>query len=186
MTRRHRILPWAVPAFFLQGIAMAFRAGLMGQWMLMQLLLWPLAIRYGLRVRYLEDGEATPDHRERQFSVRDLMVTTGIVGILFGAGRGVLGWLGTSYCFIDTSKPRNLDTRVVACLHSVSTFARTVALCDRTDSPLQQAAGLQEHLCLPICTAPLSPSLLTRLRATRPAYSDRSACRPPSPLSRGV
>jgi hypothetical protein len=66
---------------------------LFGQWLLLQFPLWGLALGYGLRLRHVDDDGYGLDHRERQFGIRQLMIVTTIVGVVFGIGRLVVGQL---------------------------------------------------------------------------------------------
>ncbi len=75
-----------------------------GQWLIVQLPLWALAIGYGLRLRHVEDWQKRHDRPTRQFSLRHLMVVTAIVGVVFGAGRILIGWLGDSFS-LDREAP---------------------------------------------------------------------------------
>jgi hypothetical protein len=70
---------------------------LLGQWLVVQLPLWTLALGYGLRLRHVDDAEDRHDQRERQFGIRHLMVITAIVGVIFGVGRIVVSWQGESF-----------------------------------------------------------------------------------------
>ena len=74
--------------------ALLIGACLFGQWLIVQLPLWALAIGYGLQLRHVDDWEKMQDRRARQFSLRHLMVFTTIVGVVFGAGRILISWLG--------------------------------------------------------------------------------------------
>jgi len=77
---------------------------LFGQWLIVQLSLWSLAIGYGLRLRHEDDWEETQNRRERQFSIRHLMVITAIVGVILGVGRILVSWLGESF-WLDHEAP---------------------------------------------------------------------------------
>jgi hypothetical protein len=74
--------------------ALLIGACLFGQWVMVQLPLWVLAIGYGLRLRHVDDSEKTSNSQARQFSLRHLMVVTAIVGVVFGTGRILTPWLG--------------------------------------------------------------------------------------------
>jgi hypothetical protein len=63
---------------------------LLGQWFLVQVPLWGLAIGYGLRLRHRDDAGLGSDPSERQFGIRQLMIITAIVGVVFGIGRLVV------------------------------------------------------------------------------------------------
>jgi hypothetical protein len=77
--------------------AIIIGACVFGQWLVVQLPLWALAFGYGLRLRHVDDADPMQDRRERQFGIRHLMFFTAIVCVIFGAGRILIGWLGTSY-----------------------------------------------------------------------------------------
>jgi hypothetical protein len=70
---------------------------LFGQWLIVQLALWALAVGYGLRLRYADDWKKTFDRPTRQFSLRHLMAITTIVGVVLGAGRFLIPWLASSF-----------------------------------------------------------------------------------------
>ena len=60
---------------------------LTSQWFLVQLPLWGLAMGYGLRLRHRDDASVASDPRERQFGIRQLLIITTIVAVVFGIGR---------------------------------------------------------------------------------------------------
>jgi hypothetical protein len=60
---------------------------LLGQWLLVQIPLWFLAIGSGWRLRDCEAEPGLAVARLRQFGIRQLMILTAIVGVLFGIGR---------------------------------------------------------------------------------------------------
>ena len=62
---------------------------LLGQWLLVQIPLWWLAVAHGLRLWHRSDIAAGPT-RPPQFGIRQLMILTAIVAVLFGAGRAVV------------------------------------------------------------------------------------------------
>lgn len=70
---------------------------LLGQWFLVQLPLWGLAMRYGLRLRHVDDIHRTADRSERQFGIRQLLIVTTIVGVIFGIGRLVVTHSGMRF-----------------------------------------------------------------------------------------
>jgi hypothetical protein len=64
---------------------------LAGQWLVVQVPLWGLGVYYGLR---LDDSpEAADAPRLRQFGIRQLMLVTAAVGVIFGIGRAVVPWV---------------------------------------------------------------------------------------------
>lgn len=99
-------LVWRLPLSFLWVVMLAVAIGinvglnggprdaivvvggcLIGQWFLVQLPLWGLAMGYGLRLRHRDDVSVTSDPRDRQFGIRQLLVITAIVAVVFGIGR---------------------------------------------------------------------------------------------------
>jgi hypothetical protein len=58
-----------------------------GQWTIAQAPLWALAIWLGLRLHHADDPADRPDHRERQFGIRHLMLITVLVAVIFSIGR---------------------------------------------------------------------------------------------------
>jgi len=62
----------------------------LGQWLLIQLLLWVLVSARGVQLRYRDDSDTEIEPRTRQFGIRQLMVATAIVGVAFGVGRFVV------------------------------------------------------------------------------------------------
>jgi hypothetical protein len=77
--------------------AVIIGASLLGQWLIVQLPLWALAIGYGLRLRHVDDWKKMEGRPTRQFSLRHLMVVTALVGVVLGIGRISVGWLIESY-----------------------------------------------------------------------------------------
>ena len=63
-----------------------------GQWLLVQIPLWMLVRIYGLRIA-LEGEAAALSASDQQFGIRQLMILTAIVAVVFGAGRLLLGGL---------------------------------------------------------------------------------------------
>lgn len=77
------------PAEFIYLLA----ASLLGQWLIVQAILWGLAIAYGWRLHFqlaADDTGGTPRQRDRQFGIRQLMIVTAIIGVLLGTGRIIL------------------------------------------------------------------------------------------------
>ena len=69
-------------------------ACLLVQWVLLQFPLWGLALGYGIRLRHFEEADRGFNHREHQFGIRQLMIVTTIVAVIFGIGRVAVGQLG--------------------------------------------------------------------------------------------
>jgi hypothetical protein len=70
-------------------IALIMSACLAGQWILVQLPLWALAIAYGLRVGHRDDAQS-PTIGDRQFGIRQLLILTTIVAMVLAACRWVV------------------------------------------------------------------------------------------------
>jgi hypothetical protein len=64
------------------------------QWLLVQLPIWWLVARYGLRIR-LPDETRPPGQRSQQFGISQLLILTTIVAAVLGVGRFFLGGLTT-------------------------------------------------------------------------------------------
>jgi hypothetical protein len=62
-----------------------------GQWTIAQAPLWALAIWLGLRLHRADDSADGPDHRERQFGIRHLLLIMAVVGVLIGVERIMVG-----------------------------------------------------------------------------------------------
>ena len=60
---------------------------LVGQFALLQIPFWGLAVGYGLRLRHCEITGQSADRRELQFGIRELMLITTIAGVVLGLGR---------------------------------------------------------------------------------------------------
>jgi hypothetical protein len=60
---------------------------LLGQWLLVQIPLWCLALGYGLHLRHVQAAGRASNPRDRQFGIRQLMILTTVVGVLLGLGR---------------------------------------------------------------------------------------------------
>jgi hypothetical protein len=71
-------------------IPVALAASLLGQWFLVQLPLWGLALGYRLRLAHgtLTTGNGQPP--PLQFGIRQLMTLTAIVGVLLGLSRALI------------------------------------------------------------------------------------------------
>lgn len=70
-------------------VALMMGACVAGQWLLVQIPLWGLAVGYGLRLRHCDDADLG-DLRDRQFGIRQLLILTTIVAVVLGTCRWVL------------------------------------------------------------------------------------------------
>jgi hypothetical protein len=68
------------------------------QWLLVQIPLWGLAVGYGLWLRHSTDPPQTV--HDRQFGIRQVMILTGIVALVLGVSRWIVG--ETAVFFHDT------------------------------------------------------------------------------------
>jgi hypothetical protein len=59
---------------------------LLGQWMVLQPVLWGLKAAFQLHLQHADDQEAL-DRQNWQFGIRQLMIVTAFVGVVFGIGR---------------------------------------------------------------------------------------------------
>lgn len=64
------------------------------QYVALQLPFWAIALGTGVRLRYRASGGPASDSREYQFGIRQLMIFTAIVAVIFGVGRLVVTRLG--------------------------------------------------------------------------------------------
>jgi hypothetical protein len=71
--------------FFVVGLV------LLSQWLLLQFPLWGIAIGFGVHLVHASESDVNPS--QRQFGIRQLMIVTAIVGVLFGIGRAILPYL---------------------------------------------------------------------------------------------
>lgn len=69
-------------------------ACVLGQYAALQLPFWVLALGIGARLRHQEIGGIASNPREYQFGIRQLMIFTAIVAVIFGLGRLVVTLLG--------------------------------------------------------------------------------------------
>lgn len=69
-------------------VALILGGCLGGQWLLVQMPLWGLALGYGVNLRHRDDPPLAI--RERQFGIRQLMILTAIVAVVLGACRWVV------------------------------------------------------------------------------------------------
>jgi len=67
--------------------AIMFGALMLGQWFLLQIPLWGMAIGYGIRLQHRDDQERISDPRQQQFGIRQLLTITTLMGVIFGLGR---------------------------------------------------------------------------------------------------
>jgi hypothetical protein len=72
-------------------------ASLLGEWFVLQVPLWALAIGYGIRLRHRDDSEQPRSNSSRQFGIRQLMILTASVAIVLGVGRALFSQISEPY-----------------------------------------------------------------------------------------
>lgn len=77
--------------------AVVLGACLLGQWLLLQIPLWGLALGLRMRLRHADEIEQAFDPRQWQFGIRQLIIITAVVGVMFGVGRMVLTSFGDRF-----------------------------------------------------------------------------------------
>jgi hypothetical protein len=70
-------------------VALVIAACLGAQWLLVQVPLWGLAVGYGVWLRHWSDPPQTV--QDRQFGIRQVMILTGIVALVLGVCRWIVG-----------------------------------------------------------------------------------------------
>lgn len=68
---------------------------LLGQWLLLQLPLWGLALGFALRLRHIDEVDQAAS-RHLQFGIRQLLIVTAIVAVVLAIGRAVLPHMPTA------------------------------------------------------------------------------------------
>jgi hypothetical protein len=63
---------------------------LLGQWLLLQIPFWGLAVGVGLQLIDADEGAETFDPRHWQFGIRELIIITALVSVVLGVGRLVV------------------------------------------------------------------------------------------------
>jgi hypothetical protein len=64
---------------------------LLSQWLLLQMPLWGVAIGFGVHLIHAEETGLHPS--QTQFGIRQLMIVTAIVAVLFGVGRIIIPYM---------------------------------------------------------------------------------------------
>ncbi|HEX5103270.1 MAG TPA: hypothetical protein VFV87_05640 [Pirellulaceae bacterium] len=73
---------------------------LLGQWLALQFPLWGLALWLRLRLQCRGELERNPGREALQFTIRQLVVVTAVVGVIFGVGRVLLPVVAQNYAQI--------------------------------------------------------------------------------------
>jgi hypothetical protein len=85
--------------------AIVVGACLFVQWLLMQVPLWTIAVAFGAHLRHTDNLQTAIDPREYQFGIRQLIIVTTIVAIVFGCGRLVVPQLAEHVRFTRGEAP---------------------------------------------------------------------------------
>jgi hypothetical protein len=80
--------------------AVMIGACMLGQWLLLQFPLWGLALGLRMRLRHANEIEQGFDPRQWQFGIRQLIIITAVVGVMFGVGRMVFTAFGDRFTSI--------------------------------------------------------------------------------------
>ena len=110
---------------------------LLCHWLLLQFPLWGIAIGYGVQLRHADDTEIG-NSIHRQFGIRQLMIVTAVVGMLFGVGR-----IAVPY-FLKEIEAFPIIASVIAFLVTVEVVMTL---------PLAVAALLRRHVVIGVLSA---------------------------------
>ena len=78
---------------------------LLCQWLLLQFPLWGIVIGFGIQLRHADEIESGEYPSHRQFGIRQLMLLTAVVGVLFGVGRIAVPYLFREFAFLPIVAP---------------------------------------------------------------------------------
>jgi hypothetical protein len=76
------------------GAAIVLGACFLGQWIVLQIPLWAVALGFRMQLRHVNDVQSQPS--QLQFGIRQLIIVTAIVGVMLGIGRVIVTNLGQS------------------------------------------------------------------------------------------
>jgi hypothetical protein len=80
-------------------------ACLLAQWLVLQLPFWGLALGFRINLRHADEIKPGFDPRQWQFGIRQLIIITAIVGVVFGIGRLVVTNLGAHFSVLQGEGP---------------------------------------------------------------------------------
>lgn len=107
---------------------LVFGTCLLGQWFLLQLPLWGLAIGFSLRLGHRDEVQPSRDRRDWQFGIHHLLLLTASVGVVLGAGRFIAIRSGQNInALIDNSRPLAILAMAAAVLTLPLTLAAILA-----------------------------------------------------------
>ncbi len=78
---------------------------LLCQWLLLQFPLWGIAVGFGVQLRHTDEIGSGEHPIQRQFGIRQLMLLTAVVGVLFGVGRIAVPYLFREFVFLPVVAP---------------------------------------------------------------------------------
>ena len=76
--------------------AMKWGACLLGQWLLLQVPFWGLALGLGLRLRHIDEVEQVSNRGQLRFGIRHLFIVMFIVAVVLGIGRIIVPMISIS------------------------------------------------------------------------------------------
>ncbi len=82
-------------------VLILYAIAFVGQWLLVQMPIWLLTARYGLRIVGANYQPANRELRDQQYGIRQVMILTALVAVVLGAGRTLLGGLRSDQPFLD-------------------------------------------------------------------------------------
>jgi hypothetical protein len=83
---------------------LVYGGAVLGQWLLVQIPLWLLVARHGLRIVGASPKPANRQLLDQQFGIRQIMILTALVAVVLGAGRILLGGMKSNEPFGDWTK----------------------------------------------------------------------------------
>jgi len=78
---------------------------LLCQWLLLQFPLWGIAVGFGVQLRHADEIGSGEHPIQRQFGIRQLMLLTAVVGVLFGVGRIAIPYLFREFVLLPIVAP---------------------------------------------------------------------------------
>ena len=73
-----------------RSMAVVISLCLVGQWIVVQSVLWGLVVGFGLHLHHAEDRQHNENLHQVQFGIRQLIFVTTIVGVILGIGRVII------------------------------------------------------------------------------------------------
>jgi hypothetical protein len=181
-------LRWRLPAslawIFLLGGALAINIGSNGdgeaviviglsflaQWIILQAPLWGLKAGLQAQLSYVGDAPSAVDDRPWQFGIRQLLIVTTIVGVVFGVGRVAIGTLLARFSTLGDGEP--IIFLFLACSAIVFSLPLLVAALLERWTLLGVALALAMISVGTLCEAPLLQTIRNNTPPFRPNLWD--------------